>query len=147
MANTNPAFKSMSIILFASISRPCYCYLCSCILCFDVARTRIRILPTNILHIRATAIAKLAAFILVAFGAVVGVVIIVSLWILESNDASDHVLMVRNLWKNLQRFIGIQTYPFYIRLGCVQSIYLEKEKAKNSINNNYIQLIDHSAIF
>lgn len=36
-----PAFKSMSIILFASVFRPCYCYLCSCIILLR-CRARVR---------------------------------------------------------------------------------------------------------
>lgn len=131
----------MSIILFASIFRPCYCYLL-----FMGTRTRIRILPftltnVNIQHIRASATAWSwwLSFLLLS----ILLILLLSLFlcILKSNDASDHVLMVRNLWKYLQRFIGIQTWTFYIRLVCVRTIY----KKKN--NNNYIQLIDRSAIY
>lgn len=48
---TAASFKSMPIILFASVFRPCYCYLCSCIFCFDVAYARIRLVH-NFLYAR-----------------------------------------------------------------------------------------------
>lgn len=108
------------------------------------SRTRIQFVqfsrwPGNIQHIRASATIGLVGFnfvaLLVFFSSVV-VATVILLWIFESNDVNEHVLMVRNLWKSLQRSIWIPSRTNY----CAHTLCLRS----NAVKNNNIQLIEHS---